>query len=168
TDNKKQAELAKELGATFANDYLEGYFETTESKLGTWFIDYSPTLGKMYGDLQISNRATKSTALLTGQTGSPGKAEGKVCIVDPDNIDEASFPEGAILVCKVTTPKYVPLMQKAAAIVTDQGGILSHAAIVARELKRPCIVATGNATQVLKNGQLLSVDADAGTVSDLP
>jgi pyruvate,water dikinase len=69
-----------------------------------------------------------------------------------------------VLVCEVTTPNYVPLMQKAVAIVTDQGGILSHAAIVARELKKPCIVGTGNATKILKTGQIVSVDANNGAV----
>jgi phosphohistidine swiveling domain-containing protein len=56
-------------------------------------------------------------------------------------------------------------MQKASAIVTDQGGILSHAAIVARELKKPCIVGAQNATKKLKNGQIVSVDADLGVVT---
>ncbi len=160
-----RAQLTDELGATFAHDYLEGYFETTDSSQGTWFIDYSPALGKMYADLQINEPSPQSTALVSGQTGSPGKAQGIVRIVDPENIDEAAFPDAGILVCKVTTPNYVPLMQKAAAIVTDQGGILSHAAIVARELKKPCIVATGKATQILKNGQQVFVDADSGLVT---
>ena len=102
--------------------------------------------------------------LVKGMTGSPGKAEGPVRIVEPDKLD-TDFPDGGVLVCTVTTPNYVPLMQKAAAIVTDQGGILSHAAIVARELKKPCIVGTGNATKVLKNGQTVSVDADNGIVN---
>jgi pyruvate,water dikinase len=55
-------------------------------------------------------------------------------------------------------------MQKAAAIVTDQGGILSHAAIVARELKVPCVVGTGNATAILKDDQIVKVDATTGDV----
>lgn len=104
--------------------------------------------------------------LVKGQTGSKGKAEGRVVIVEPDNLG-VDFPAGGILVCKVTTPNFVPLMKKAAAIITDQGGILSHAAIVARELGVPCIVATGNATQVLKPGQKVLVDADKGVVNKL-
>jgi pyruvate,water dikinase len=77
---------------------------------------------------------------------------------------DVDFPDGGILVCEVTTPEYVPLLQKAGAIVTDQGGILSHAAIVARELHKPCIVGTGDATKKLRNNDTVSVDADAGTV----
>lgn len=162
-DKKQQQELSKKLGSTFVNNYLQGYFETTDSSMGTWFIDYSKALGDMYADTVVRTKKTSSSALVFGQTGSPGQATGPVCIVTPDNLDIA-FPEGGILVCEVTTPNYVPLMQKAAAIVTDQGGILSHAAIVARELKKPCIVGTGNATTKLKAGNTVSVNADNGTV----
>lgn len=163
-DRDMQNKLANKLGATFAKDYLEGYFESTDSDAGTWFIDYSQGLGKMYEDTVF--RTTKNKGLVSGQTGCAGTAKGKVCIVDAEDIDK-HFPVGSVLVCKVTTPAFVPLMKRAVAIVTDQGGILSHAAIVARELKVPCIVGTGNATQILKNGQLISVDATTGTVKVL-
>lgn len=163
-DSAKQATLQERLGATFTHDYLVGYFETTDSSMGTWFIDYSQSLGRMYADTTIRTEQPTVDALVTGQTGSSGSAQGKVCIVDPDNLD-LDFPENGILVCEVTTPNYVPLMQKASAIVTDQGGILSHAAIVARELHKPCIVGTGNATTKLKNNDLVLVNADAGAVT---
>jgi len=167
TDAKQRAAIAKQLGGTFAHNYLEGYFETVDSEdFGTWFLDYSPTLGKLYADLTIPGKTAAPDAIVRGKTGSPGKAEGPAIIVETGQLEDASldFPDGAVLVCPVTTPQYVPLMQKAAAIVTDQGGILSHAAIIARELKVPCIVGTGNATQVLKNSQQVMVDANAGTV----
>ncbi len=163
-DHGKQKVLQERLGATFVHDYLVGYFETTDSSMGTWFIDYSQSLGAMYADDVMRTESPKIDALVSGQTGSSGNAKGQVCIVDPDKLD-VDFPENGILVCKVTTPNYVPLMQKAGAIVTDQGGILSHAAIVARELHKPCIVGTGNATTMLKNGDVVSVDADAGVVT---
>jgi phosphohistidine swiveling domain-containing protein len=161
--NDEQRELAKMLDSTFAHDYLEGYFETIDSSLGTWFIDYSLALGKMYADLALNTNASTNEALVHGQPGSNGIATGPVHIVDPAHIS-TDFPDGAVLVCKVTTPDYVPLMQKAAAIVTDQGGILSHAAIVARELKVPCVVGTGNATAILKDDQIVKVDATTGDV----
>lgn len=163
-DQAKQEELKNKLGATFTHDYLMGYFETTDSSMGTWYIDYSQSLGNMYADTIVKTELPKEEALVVGQTGSTGKAQGKVCIVDPDNL-EVDFPENGVLVCSVTTPAYVPLMQKASAIVTDQGGILSHAAIVARELHKPCIVGTGDATVKLKNNDLVLVDADEGTVA---
>jgi len=163
-DDAKRAKLRSELDAEFTHNYLEGYFETTDSSMGTWFIDYSPALGKLYADMAIAEPVKNPDSLVRGLTGSQGKAEGPVRIVDPAKIEDA-FPDGAVLVCAVTTPDYVPLMQKAAAIVTDHGGILSHAAIVARELRVPCIVGTGTATDVLKDGQRILVDADAGIVT---
>lgn len=162
-DAAQQRELQTELGATFVNGYLQGYFETSDSPMGTWYIDYSKALGDLYADMTVRTETDQGDAIVSGQTASPGRAEGPVYIVAPDNLD-IEFPNGAILVCKVTTPLYVPLMQKAAAIVTDQGGILSHAAIVARELGKPCIVATGDATQKLTNESRVIVDADRGTV----
>ncbi|HEX6258250.1 MAG TPA: PEP-utilizing enzyme [Candidatus Saccharimonadales bacterium] len=161
-----QKQLKNQLNATFVNDYLAGYFETTDSSMGTWFIDYNQSLGNMYKDIVLKIDQPNNAELVTGQTGSPGQATGTVRIVDPDMLN-ADFPENGILVCAVTTPNYVPLMQKASAIVTDQGGILSHAAIVARELGTPCIVGTGNATSLLKNGEVVTVNADAGTVVNL-
>jgi phosphohistidine swiveling domain-containing protein len=155
--------LKKKLGSNFVNNHLEGYFETTHSSLGTWFIDYSKALGKMYEDMVIQAPVVNEVAKILGLSGSAGNAKGKVKIVHPDKLDE-DFEEGSVLVCPVTTPMYVPLMQKAVAIVTDQGGILSHAAIIARELGKPCIVGTGNATKELKNGQLVTVNATNGTV----
>jgi phosphohistidine swiveling domain-containing protein len=161
-DPAQQEKLKKELKSTFAHNYLEGYFETIESEeFGLWYKDYSRTLGNLYKDLEVKI-PSNSKAVLRGMTGSAGKAEGHVQIIDPSTFED--FIEGSILVCKITTPDYVPLMQKAAAIVTDQGGILSHAAIVARELKKACIVGVGNATEALKTGQRVVVDADAGTV----
>jgi pyruvate,water dikinase len=72
--------------------------------------------------------------------------------------------EGNILVTTMTTPDFVPLMQKAAAIVTDIGGLLSHAAIVSREMKKPCIIGTHVATKILKDGNIVEVDAIKGIV----
>jgi phosphohistidine swiveling domain-containing protein len=163
-DESKQKQLSEKLGATFSNNYLEGYFETMDSlDFGAWFIDYSQSLGKMYEDLIISLPGANKLAKIIGLSGSKGTAKGKVKIVHPEKLDE-DFEEGSVLVCPVTTPMYVPLMQKAASIVTDQGGILSHAAIIARELGKPCIVGTGNATKELKNGQLVTVNATDGLV----
>jgi phosphohistidine swiveling domain-containing protein len=78
--------------------------------------------------------------------------------------DANDITEGDILVASMTDPRYLPLMKKAGAIVTDEGGITCHAAIVARELKKPCIIGTKIATQVLHDGDLVEVDADKGIV----
>ena len=67
----------------------------------------------------------------------------------------------------MTFPNFISAMEKAAAFVTDEGGILCHAAIVAREMKKPCIIGTKIATQVLKDGELVEVDASKGIVRKL-
>jgi len=81
--------------------------------------------------------------------------------------DMSKFNKGDILVSPSTNPNVVPAMKKAAAIVTDAGGITCHAAIVSREMGIPCIVGTGNATEVLKDGQEITVHATHGNVYNI-
>jgi pyruvate,water dikinase len=64
----------------------------------------------------------------------------------------------------MTTPDYVPSMKVAGAIVTNEGGLLCHAAIISRELGKPCVIATKIATQVFKDGDMVEVDADKGII----
>ena len=80
------------------------------------------------------------------------------------SVSLSKIKDGDILVAVTTHPEYVPAMKKSAAIVTDEGGITSHAAIVARELGKPCIVAAKNATRVLKDGDRIEVDAFRGII----
>lgn len=158
----EQKVIGERLDGTFTHEYLKGYFETTEGEqFGLWFVDYSKAMGELIGD--IAPPVATGNATVKGQVGCTGTAEGIVKIVQPGST-VAEFPDGAVLVSEMTTPDLVPLMQKAAAIVTDNGGILSHAAIVARELKKPCIVGTGNATKVFKDGDTVIVDTEKGEV----
>ncbi len=163
--NNKQVEIKAELDAHFMKNYLQGYFETTHSEdFGLWFIDYSPTLGKRISGIVVPHD-TKHSEEISGQIACAGIVVGTVVIIDiatPPPLD--SLQDDAVLVCAMTTPELVPYMMKSVAIVTDQGGILSHAAIVARELGKPCIVGTSNATSVLKDGMKVRVDADNGIV----
>ena len=71
---------------------------------------------------------------------------------------------GDIMVSPMTTPDFVPAMEKAAAFITDEGGIMCHAAIIAREMKKPCIIGTKIATDVLRDGDVVEVDAYSGIV----
>lgn len=100
---------------------------------------------------------------LHGQTAMNGKAHGSVRVLRKKS-EIPLLQEGEILVTAMTTPDYVPAMKKAAAIVTDEGGITCHAAIVAREFGKPCIIGTGIATKTLKTGNIVEVDADAGVI----
>jgi pyruvate,water dikinase len=105
----------------------------------------------------------KAPVLLTGSAASPGLGAGVACIIlDTSQISEAR--EGCVIVAKMTTPDFVPAMKRAAGIATDLGGRTCHAAIVSRELGVPCVVGTGNATAVLKQGQEVTVDGYRGEV----
>lgn len=110
-------------------------------------------------------KAGKSTRL-SGELAYPGKVRGKVRVVLYAQVVK-DFHEGEILVTKMTDPSYVPIMKKAAAIVTDIGGITCHAAIVARELRKPCLIGTKTATKVFKDGDLVEVDANRGMVKKI-
>jgi len=167
SDPGVRQQLEQELNAQFSHNYLHGYFETTDSiEFGTWFKDYNRILARMYDKSSVRPHApsspTDTNTLLTGQTGSSGRVTGRVRLIDGPHT--ARLQPDEILVCRMTTPDYIPLMQQAAAIVTDLGGVLSHAAIVARELGKPCLAGTGNATKTLRDGQLIDVDATAGLV----
>jgi rifampicin phosphotransferase len=101
---------------------------------------------------------------LVGQPASAGRATGPVCIVRGPE-DFAPFPEGGVLVAKVTAPAWTPLFTRAAAVVTDSGTLAAHASLVAREYGIPAVVGTGDATLRLNPGQLVTVDGSAGTVT---
>ena len=79
----------------------------------------------------------------------------------------SKLENGEILVTGMTDPNFVPLMKKSAAIITDAGGMLSHAAIVSRELRIPCIVGTKHAKKILKSGDYIEVDANKGAIQIL-
>jgi pyruvate, water dikinase len=102
--------------------------------------------------------------LLRGLGAAPGVASGPVRVV-ASLATAAELAEGEVLVTHMTAPDWVPLMRRAAAIVTDSGGMTCHAAIVSRELGIPCVVGTAEATRVLRDGQVVTVDAGAGTVN---
>jgi len=103
---------------------------------------------------------------IKGMCASQGKAQGVVKIIQKVH-DLVNVYQGDVLVTSMTRPEMVVAMEKAAAIITDEGGITSHAAIVSRELGVPCIIGTKNATALLKNGDLVEVDATKGIVRKL-
>lgn len=166
-NKKMQGILKKRLNATFSHDYLVGYFEVTSTDdFGIMFIDYNRILGDLYKDYTSDAFTKKETNsnTLKGQTGCPGSTTGRVRIVTEEDVHSTNLKPDEILVCDMTSPVYVPLMKQAAAIVTDRGGILTHAAIVSRELKKPCVVGVGNATEVLKDGMEVEVNASTGLI----
>ncbi len=101
---------------------------------------------------------------LSGQPVYSGKVIGNICIVNNVS-DMKHMKQNNVLVSHMTNPDIVPAMKQAAAIVTDMGGLTCHAAIVAREMKKPCVIGTKIATKVLKDGDRVEVNADKGIVT---
>lgn len=112
------------------------------------------------------NKVDNSTKEFKGQVACKGFSRAKVKVaLNPYQAHE--LKEGEILVCPMTNPDYVPAMKRSSAIVTDEGGLLSHAAIMSREFNKPCVIGTKIATKVLKDGDRVEVDANNGTVTKL-
>jgi pyruvate,water dikinase len=138
-----------------------------------WFLQSRPitTLGPHptateTGETAPAEGAAASPAgnvLLHGLGGAPGSGSGAVRILSTLS-DAGKLASGDVLVTHMTSPDWVPLMRRAAAIVTDSGGMTCHAAIVSRELGIPCVVGTGDATHKLRDGELVTVDATHGVV----
>jgi phosphohistidine swiveling domain-containing protein len=101
-----------------------------------------------------------------GQSAFLGCVRGtvKLIMVKKEIMD---IKNGEVLVTSMTTPEYLPAMKKSIAFITDEGGITCHAAIIAREMRKPCIIGTKIATQILKSGDKVEVDADKGIVKIL-
>lgn len=102
--------------------------------------------------------------LVRGRGSSPGIAMGRAKIVFSPEEAGKKIRNGNILVTSMTNPDFTPFMKKAAAIITNSGGVLSHAAIVAREFGIPCVTGTENATRKLKDGMKVIVDGSKGIV----
>lgn len=100
---------------------------------------------------------------LKGQCAYPGKVQGIVCRIETYE-ELKKIKKGVILVTPMTVVTYVPYLDKVAAIVTDEGGIICHAASIAREMKIPTIIGTKIATKVFKDGDIIEVDAENGVV----
>ena len=112
--------------------------------------------------LQEEARA-QGTVLLTGLGAAPGQVSGRVKILSsPDS--GALLSQGEILVAPMTSPDWMPTLRRVAALVTDGGGMTCHAAIVSRELRIPCVVGTRDATRMLRDGEIVTVDGAQGRV----
>ncbi len=124
-------------------------------------------VGNGGGSVAESTESTRAggngDVLLKGLGASPGIASGPARIIRKlDQLDKVG--EGDVIVTEMTMPDMVPAMKRAAGIVTDEGGMTSHAAIVSRELGVPAVVGTGSATRQLEDGQVITLDGDKGTI----
>jgi phosphoenolpyruvate synthase/pyruvate phosphate dikinase len=140
---------------------------TSENKVESSFGDVAADIIENF----LHEAVPENSEELSGTVANKGKVNGKVFIIDADyknfhKISEAidKMNQGDILVADTTAPEIMIACKKASAILTNQGGLMSHAAIVSRELGIPCMVGLGNITDVVNNGDLVEVDADNGIV----
>jgi pyruvate,water dikinase len=108
-------------------------------------------------------RSNDAQVVLRGLAASPGRAAGRARLV-ASPAGGAALHDGDVLVAAMTSPDWVPLLRRAGALVTDGGGMTCHAAIVSRELGVPCVVGTRRATELLRDGELVTVDGAKGLV----
>jgi pyruvate,water dikinase len=131
---------------------------------GVFILQSRPiTTIKKKSKTRENNHTLKSPAILQGLGASPGQVSGEAKIVS-DATELGKVKDGDILVAVMTTPDMVPAMKRAIAIVTDEGGMTCHAAIVSRELGCAAVVGTKKATSVLSDGMMISVDGEKGLV----
>ncbi|RLM59512.1 phosphoenolpyruvate synthase [Halobellus sp. Atlit-31R] len=117
------------------------------------------------GGVEAADAPESEDVLLRGLGSSPGIASGEARIVTKlDHLDQVG--EGDVIVTEMTMPDMVPAMKRASGIVTDEGGMTSHAAIVSRELGVPAVVGAGSATRQLEDGQPITIDGDKGTIRE--
>jgi pyruvate, water dikinase len=138
----------------------DGKVYLTQSRPITTLAEHAPSTQR--GE-PISKQTGKT--LVRGLGASPGQASGAVRMLESPS-EESAMNTGEVLVTHMTSPDWVPIMRRAAAIVTEAGGMTSHAAIVARELGLPCVVGAHDAMHVLAGGAMVTVDGSAGTVSE--
>jgi phosphoenolpyruvate synthase/pyruvate phosphate dikinase len=151
----------EKLDKKFAHDFF---------KQGVLYIDSSKRIWEYYFGEKAEDFRKKELSVdhgdvkeLKGMPACSGKVKGVVCLIHGIKTFD-KMKQGNILVTSMTRPDFVPAMKKAAAIVTDEGGVTCHAAIVSRELGIPCVIGTKIASKVLKDGDLIEVDANKGIV----
>ncbi|MBS3129223.1 hypothetical protein J4460_00975 [Candidatus Woesearchaeota archaeon] len=133
------------------------------SGLDREYEQWSGSDAKRVYEVFKSQEELQTAKEITGQLAYPGKVRGRVAIVQHVG-DMSKVKEGDILVTHSTNVHFIPLLKKVAAIVTEEGGILSHASIISRELRIPCIIGAKMATKVLLDGDMVDVDATTGRV----
>lgn len=146
-----------------------------ERKKGmTWYIKdgkvkkyFSKKAMEMLEELVLSQIKVQDQDRVEGFPANPGRYEGKVFMVKDAKQAVREIEEGDILVTSMTTVDFLPAMKKAGAIITDDGGVTCHAAIVSRELDVPCVVGTKISTQVFKTGDKVAVDAYLGNIKKI-
>ena len=165
--NEEEVRRVAELGVRIEGHYAAP--QDTEWAIDAdgaiWMLQSRPVTATGGVPLAEPAAAARGEVLVRGLGAAPGMASGPVRVI-AELAAADGLAEDEILVTHMTAPDWVPLMRRAAAIVTDSGGMTCHAAIVSRELGIPCVVGTAEATKVLRDGELVTVDAGEGVVTE--
>jgi pyruvate,water dikinase len=150
-------------------DRIEAYYDAPQDiewaiESGEFYVLQSRAITTISGDSPAGDQPTgDQQRLCEGLAGSPGTGGGTARVLSTsDECDRVE--DGAVIVTEMTSPDMMPAIRRAAGIVTDEGGMTSHAAIVARELGVPAVLGTSNATDAIEDGDLVTVDGDRGVV----
>ncbi len=162
TDPEKQKLLKDKLDSEFTpQGYIKGYFEffVTPQKI-ILYNDYNRLIYKKLKNLKLQINNTQSA--IKGIAASPGEAIGTAKIIINPKTQNINL--GDIIICQTITIDYLPLIERAGAIITERGNLLSHTTLIARELKKPYIINAVNVTQKITDGNKILVDANSGSV----
>ncbi|MGD1715103.1 putative PEP-binding protein [Dapis sp. BLCC M172] len=169
-------ELTQEITNNFPNYFCLKWslFKSGDDAEPQLLITDFKKLQKDYQDLENSSSSTteekkqsienSNVPIITGIAASAGKVTAKAIVIQGFTPQLKEFPEGSILVVSAVIPSYLPLLKNSAGIISEQGGITSHAAILAREIGIPAIVGATNCTQIIKTGNYLLVNGNNGEV----
>ncbi|MEK6961395.1 MAG: PEP-utilizing enzyme [Nanoarchaeota archaeon] len=134
---------------------------------GKMYYEYGERAAKLIQEVKtisgFKESSAEQTDELRGNIAFKGRVRGTARIV-LSNSELRKVNKGDVLIACMTTPDFITAMERASAFVTDEGGILCHAAIISREMKKPCVIGTKNATKSIHEGDLVEVDADSGVV----
>ncbi|MBU0707081.1 hypothetical protein KKG41_01780 [Patescibacteria group bacterium] len=156
--------LTNKYSASILNERIKLSLQYSVGKLESDLLLEGAKADRFLKALNFIKEDISNIDTLNGDCASPGRARGRVAIVNiPADIQK--LQKGDILVSIATHPDLIPAIKKAGAIITDIGGITCHAAIVSRELNIPCVIGTKYSTKVLRDGDLVDVDATHGKVT---
>ena len=174
-DVSEKVHTSKEVASMITPQELiaisEDGLEMSEDELkkrngGCYFYLSNGNIVFHYGDLYLGESRVENVEELKGSIACQGVVKGRVKIVNNPK-QMTKFKKGDILLSINTNPSLMPVIEKASAIVTDEGGMLCHAAIISRELRIPCVIGTGFATKIFTDGDQIEVDAMKGIVKKI-
>lgn len=164
TAEVEEALLHGKYDENVLNDRIKYCVIWADEKNARYF--YGKEAREKMKSIEVEEVVLDSSGKFTGTTACPGIVQGPVKIIlSVEDIDKVK--NGDVLVAKTTYPSYLPAMKRASAIVTEDGGITCHAAIVAREFKIPCVVGVKKVTDTLKDGEMIEVDANTGYIKKI-